>query len=1317
MLLAVTILIATQAPKPILIDNVRVVDRPGHVIEQADVLIKNGTIAEIAPSLAVDGADKMDGSGLTLYAGFIHPMARIVVEGVAPTPPAQGTPVNQAARDADPFGLATNLLVGKKLADAKQASVSEFGDLATNGYGVAHVAMDSGVIGPQTACFSLVSPEIGPGTLFGPSLGVTVTFQTRGFTGYPSSTMGAIAIARQAFADGGWYGRRVRRYEANPGAVERVPFDPNLDPLSRVASGAQYAIFNNLNESSGLQALAIAKEFGLRPILNFDRGAGAIVDVLGRATVLLEGTVPAKPSIGEDLAQASLTSTRAYFNELAVGAELDRRGIDFCYAPDNESNPLEGIRTYVRAGLSRDAALAAMTTRPAKLLGLEGRVGTVERGKMANLVLMQGDLFDSSSQTMAVWVEGRRVAFGMPTKKDVAELKADPPLKAMAPNYSSYPHPAETTPAFRLYRNATIWTQGRAGKLSNADLLVRDGKIVAVGAGLNAPAGCEIVDASGKHISPGIWDAHSHTAILGNVNEGTNMVTVECRIGDVVNHRDTNVYRQLAGGTIGGQQLHGSANAIGGQTCVSKWRWGLRPADYPVQGAPGGVKFALGENPIREDSGGFGQQQQPVGSTLLTFRPRTRMGVEEAIRRSLTLGSEYAQKWDDYRTGKSTVEPRRDLQLEGLAEIATGKRYIHSHGYRQDEFLTLMRVAQAQGAKIATFQHILEGYKIADEMADAGIGGSSFVDWWGYKLEAYDAIPESPSLMAARGVLVSLNSDSNNQARRLQQEAAKVVRYGGTAPEAALAMVTINPAKQLGIDRWTGSLEPGKDADFVVWSGDPLSIETICLETHVDGVKRFDRTDDLKQRTEREAELKEARRLLNPDFRPAEKAAAGKEEAKAAPSFPQQTSAAGSKRYARVPVLIAGATVHPMKGEPFKGDVLIGSDGKIAAVGRVSAPRGATRVDGRGKHLYPGLIDANTTLGLVEIDQVAVSVDTSERGGFHPDYRVSRAIFPDSEAFPVARAQGVLTAISRPSGGSGILGQAALIHTDGYTWEDLSIDADFALNVSAGGGGAGFGHDHDDDDDRCRCEDWWDENLRAGAAQPGRGEQPEDAEPGLRDLTAQLNNAKEYRAARGKGERAFDARYEAMLEVVDGKLPVLLGLNSAASIRSAVAWSEREKVPVLIFGASGAGEIADWLAARNVPLILGSIFNVPGGENPYDLNYTLPARLQKAGVKFCLSTGSARDVRWLRDLAGFASANGMTGEDAMRSITLWPAEMLGMGSRLGAIATGYEGTLILCDGPLPEAATRVLQAWVGGRPVSFESRQTRLYDKYRQRPK
>jgi len=561
---------------------------------------------------------------------------------------------------------------------------------------------------------------------------------------------------------------------------------------------------------------------------------------------------------------------RRYFNELAAAAELDRRGIEFCYAPENESDPLAGIRTYVRAGLSRDVALAAMTTRPAKLLGLEARVGTVEKGKMANLVLMQGDLFDTSSQTMAAWVEGKRVPFGMPAKKDPVDLKADGPLKAMVPNYASFPHPAETTPAFRMYRNATIWTQGRGGKQVGADLLVRGGKVVAVGRNLVAPAGCEVVDAEGKHISPGIWDAHSHTAILGNVNEGTNMVTVECRIGDVVNHRDLNVYRQLAGGTVGGQQLHGSANAIGGQTCVSKWRWGLRPGDFPVQGAPGGVKFALGENPIREDSGGFGQQQQPVGGTLLTFRPRTRMGVEEAIRRALTLGSEYAQKWADYRAGKTTIEPRRDLQLEGLAEIAGGTRFIHSHGYRQDEFLTLMRVAQTFGAKIATFQHILDGYKIADEMAQAGIGGSSFLDWWGFKLEAYDAIPESPSLMAERGVVVSINSDSNNQARRLQQEAAKAVRYGGTAPEAALAMVTINPAKQLGIDRWTGSLDPGKDADFVVWSGDPLGIESVCLETYVDGVKRFDRDDDLKQRAEREAELKQARAILNPDFKPAE---------------------------------------------------------------------------------------------------------------------------------------------------------------------------------------------------------------------------------------------------------------------------------------------------------------------------------------------------------------------------------------------------------------------------------------------------------------
>jgi imidazolonepropionase-like amidohydrolase len=943
------------------------------------------------------------------------------------------------------------------------------------------------------------------------------------------------------------------------------------------------------------------------------------------------------------------------------------------------------------------------------------------------LVVTQGDVFDSSSQVMAVLVGGQRLDAAMPERKKPEDLKADPPLALMPPINSVFPRPAETTPAHRLYRNATVWTMGRQGVLKGADVLIRDGKIVAVGRGLSAPQGCEVVDATGKHISPGIWDCHSHTAIWGGVNEGSNMVTIECRISDVINATSQDVYTQLSGGTVGAQQLHGSANAIGGQTSPVKWRWGQTADEFPIAGAPQGVKFALGQNPIREDTGGFGGQATVVGSTLLTWRPRTRMGVEESIRRALQLGREYVQAWADYKAGRRKAEPRRDLQLEGLGEITTGQCLVHSHAYRADEMLMLMRVVPEYGGRIASLQHVLEGYKIADEMAAAQVGGSTFSDWWGFKLESYDAIPHNPGLMAERGVSVSVNSDSGNHARRLNMEAAKSIRYAGTSPEKALSFVTIEPARQMGIGDKTGSLEPGKDADMVVWTDDPTSVFAVCLETYVDGVKRFDRADDARQRAERERELLAAKALLA-EAAPAPAPAATTDEA-----FPTTakfgigpiTGIPGSARYPRKAVFFDDATVHPMDGEPFVGDVLVGADGMIAAVGKELSPGGATRVNGRGKHLYPGLIDAVTGLGINEIGQVPASDDSSERGDFHPDYRVERTINPEWETLAVARNQGVLTALVRPSG-SGASGQAALIHTEGYTWEDITVQGGVALAYGNPFGAMGFG----EQDDRCLCEvietdlghegHGHDDDFTSGAAQQQQGGVNAIGQT-LTRIADQIKAAKAYEAdlAAATPEKpvARDQRHEAILRVARGELPVLVSASTGAEIKAAVEWAEKEGIRMVITGGTAADEVDDWLAKKQVPIAFAGTMTVPPADRPVDHYYSLPARLAKAGVRFCLTTQSDKDVRLLRDQAGWAAAYGLPREDAARSITWWAAQVLGVDDRMGAIKPGLEGTVILTDGEIIEVRSRVLRAWIRGREVSLETKQTRLYDKYRTRPR
>ncbi len=421
------------------------------------------------------------------------------------------------------------------------------------------------------------------------------------------------------------------------------------------------------------------------------------------------------------------------------------------------------------------------------------------------------------------------------------------PLLAADPEAWNSPIPDQ--PAAIVVRHATIWTSGPQGTLVDADMLVQKGKVVTIGKALAAPAGALEIDATGKHVTPGLIDCHSHAAIVGDVNEGTHITTAEVRIRDVVNSESVNIYRELAGGLTAANLLHGSANSIGGQNAVIKLRWGADPEALLLAGAPEGIKFALGENPKQSNWGAPGKRY-----------PQTRMGVEQSIRERFLAALDYKREWDEYEksshaaAGAATaaqaqkVPPRRDLQLDAIVEILEGKRLVHAHSYRADEILMLIHLADQFGFHVATFQHVLEGYKVADEIAKHGAGGSTFSDWWAYKYEVIDAIPYNGALMTERGVVSSFNSDDSELARRLNTEAAKAVRYGNMTEVDALKLVTINPAIQLHVQDKVGSLEPGKDADFVIWNGHPLSNYSLAEQTWIDGRKYFDRAADLAAR-------------------------------------------------------------------------------------------------------------------------------------------------------------------------------------------------------------------------------------------------------------------------------------------------------------------------------------------------------------------------------------------------------------------------------------------------------------------------------------
>ena len=403
--------------------------------------------------------------------------------------------------------------------------------------------------------------------------------------------------------------------------------------------------------------------------------------------------------------------------------------------------------------------------------------------------------------------------------------------------------PAAAQTGSLFIHDATVMTATH-GTLDHASILVRDGKIAAIGERLSAPAGVPVIEGAGKYVIPGIIDEHSHTMIDGGVNEGAPSVSAMAHIKDVLNPHDISLYQQLAGGVTIIHVLHGSANPIGGLDAVVRLKWGQPVAAMLYPDAPQGIKMALGENPKRSNRfpGETGPQRYPA----------TRQGVENVLFTAFTRAREYQHRWADYRAalarGEHPEPPRDNLDLDPLVQILEGKILVHAHSYRSDEMLMLLDLADHFGFKIRTFEHGLEGYKIWPEIKAHGTGVSTFADMWEYKNEATDAIAYAPALLAKKGVRVAVNSDSDERARRLYQEAAKAVHYGGASEQQALDMITLNPAWMLGIERTTGSIDVGKDADLAIFNGDPFAPASMVTMTIVDGVVYFDRAKDLAAR-------------------------------------------------------------------------------------------------------------------------------------------------------------------------------------------------------------------------------------------------------------------------------------------------------------------------------------------------------------------------------------------------------------------------------------------------------------------------------------
>lgn len=762
---------------------------------------------------------------------------------------------------------------------------------------------------------------------------------------YPSSQMGAIALIKQFYYDAQWYANQENQ-------TENVSLKRGLENLDLPQ------IFETDDHLEVLRAYKLANEFGMELIVKEGGDSYEQLTTINQLNAKL--IVPVNFPDAYDV-------TDPYLSRFVSLAELKdwemkpynpyflyRQKIPFsltCDGLKKKEDFLKQVKRAIKHGLPKNEALRALTENPASFLKMEDQIGTLTEGKLANFIIVKGDVFEDG-EIYENWSLGQRsiykdirevdirgtynlnlngVVYGwkidgkidQPTaklksyvwhidettgKKKMDTVTINPVLKltglqfsmsfidsegnydgiiqlngtyspalgafhgkALLPNNDyadwsairsekhqsdanekvvvdtaavqnlTYPNMAfgfDSLPKQKTYfiKNATIWTNTEKGILKNANILIQDGKIKGVNDEIRQiPNNAISIDGTGKHITCGIIDEHSHIAISKGVNESGQSNSAEVSIGDVVRSDDINIYRQLAGGVTTSQLLHGSANAIGGQSAIIKLKWGYTPEEMLMPESPKFIKFALGEN-VKQSNWGANQ----------TVRfPQTRMGVEQVFYDAFLRAKAYQKEWDTYnelseKQKSKTKSPRRDLELEVIAEILKEERFITCHSYIQSEINMLMKVADSMNFTLNTFTHILEGYKLADKMAEHGAGASTFADWWAYKFEVNEATPYNAAILHQMGVITAINSDDAEMGRRLNHEAAKIVKYGGVSQEDAWKMVTLNPAKLLHLDDRLGSLQTGKDADIVIWSDNPLSIQAKAEQTFIDGILFYD---------------------------------------------------------------------------------------------------------------------------------------------------------------------------------------------------------------------------------------------------------------------------------------------------------------------------------------------------------------------------------------------------------------------------------------------------------------------------------------------
>lgn len=899
---------------------------PNQTVDKGTLLIKKGKIVAAGRSIAIPkNALIEDLEGYHMYPSLIDVFSNFGIEKPKSVNNEGRSPQYDPTREGYYWNdhiMPENNAVSVFNMDKKKAM-----ELLKLGFGLVNSHLNDGIARGSGTLIAL-SPEAEASEyLIRDKSGQYFSFEksVKSRQSYPTSLMGAMALLRQFFNDAKWYS------QGNATTTD-LSIEAYLEQQSSPI------LFDAGGNGNVTRAAKIARENGLEFIILGEGDEYQYIESLNKYNPKI--VVPLNYPDPYDVSDANAStyinlSDMRHWNWAPSNAKiLSDHNLDFVFTlyglkSNNDFN--DRIRKAIERGLSKEKALTALTTAPARYLGISSEYGTLEKGKAANFLITSKEIFDKDNEIFENWVKGKKyilkekntipiegkysltankntydIAISGSVDKPSVEIKKDTLLLSSKIDYNggwltlrfketndvapyrfsgkvfkkdqhirgtligsdgqTYPEkhllikdseyiensekeekPTQNTevelvglthpnvgygysskPSQQnwLFTNATVWTGNEI--LENTDVLVTDGKIAKIGVGIKATNATR-VDATGKHLTAGIIDEHSHIGALA-INEAGQNSSAEVRMEDVIDPKDMDIYRNLAGGVTTIQLLHGSANPIGGQSAILRLKWGEDADGLLFKESPKFIKFALGEN-----------VKQSNWSSYSRF-PQTRMGVEQVF-------VNYFQRAKDYNQNKLTGKiQRKDEELEVLSQILNGERYISCHSYVQSEINMLMKVAENFGFRVNTFTHILEGYKVADKMAAHGAGGSTFSDWWAYKYEVKDAIPYNAAIMASQGVTVAINSDDAEMSRRLNQEAAKTIKYGGMSEIEAWKTVTLNPAKLLHIDHKVGSVVVGKDADIVLWSGHPMSVYSRAEKTMIQGALYFDIELDKNQR-------------------------------------------------------------------------------------------------------------------------------------------------------------------------------------------------------------------------------------------------------------------------------------------------------------------------------------------------------------------------------------------------------------------------------------------------------------------------------------